>query len=347
MAKAKKKIKVGIVGLGRAGGGMLCKELGKRKDKFEISAVCDISSEQCEPFVKEFGCKAYLDIKDIVKDKDVDLISISTRSTDHYDHAVMALKAGKHVFLEKPITLNYKDAVKLKKQAEKSKGKLFLRHNRRFEPAFQHILEIIKSGTIGKVFEVKLRRNGYQRRDDWQTLIKCGGGQLNNWGPHIIDHALRFLDSPVAELWSDLKRIAAVGDAEDHLKIIFKGKNGRIVDLEISGGAAISEPDYLIFGDKGAISCKGDEITLKHLDPKVKLARKKAKTGNPKGYCSETLKWVEKTFKAAPASKCDTDSIWDCIYDTLTKRKKFPITIEQGVEVMRIVSEVKKGTPFE
>jgi hypothetical protein len=56
---------------------------------------------------------------------------------------------------------------------------------------------------------------------------------------------------------------------------------------------------------------------------------------------------VEKTFKAAPASKCDTDSIWDCIYDTLTKRKKFPITIEQGVEVMRIVSEVKKGTPFE
>jgi predicted dehydrogenase len=347
MAKEKNITRVGIVGLGRAGGGMLSKELEARKDKFKITAVCDISREQCQPFEEKFSCKAYLDIKDILKDKDVDLVCISTRSIDHYNHAVMALNAGKHVFLEKPITLNYKDAVKLKKKAEKSKGKLFLRHNRRFEPAFQHILEIIKSGVIGKVFEVKLRRNSYSRRDDWQTLIKCGGGQLNNWGPHIIDHALRFLDSPVAELWSDLKKIAAVGDAEDHLKIIFKGENGRIVDLEISGGAAISEPEYLIFGDKGALSCKGNEITLKYLDPKVKLARKKPKTGNPKGYTSETLTWVEKTLKASPSSKCNTDSIWDCIYDTLTKRKKFPITLEQGVEVMRVVSEVKKGTPFE
>ena len=45
-------------------------------------------------------------------------------------------------------------------------------------------------------------------------LIDCGGGQLNNWGPHIIDHALQFLDYKVAEVWSDLKRVAAVGDAE-------------------------------------------------------------------------------------------------------------------------------------
>ncbi len=344
--KSKPPIKVGIVGMGRAGGGMLCKELGKRKGKFSVEAVCDISRKQCEPYKKEFGCKVYLDIKDLIKDEEVELISISTRSTDHFDHASMALKAGKSVFLEKPITLTYEDAVKLKTLADKSKGTLYLRHNRRFEPAFQHICEIIASEILGKVYEVKLRRQGYSRRDDWQTLIECGGGQLNNWGPHIVDHALRFLDSPVAELWSDLKLVAALGDAEDHLKILLKGENGRIVDLEISGGAAISEPEYIIFGSKGALTCQGDKIKLRYLDPDVKLSRRKAKTGTPKGYTKDELKWIEKSTKVKPATKCNTDSIWDHLYESLRNRKKFPITLDQGVEVMRIISEVKKGTPF-
>jgi predicted dehydrogenase len=347
MSEKNKIINVGIVGMGRAGGGMLSKELGKRPEKFKISAVCDISEEQCKPYAEQFGAGIYMDINDIVKDEKLDLISISTRSIDHFRHAVIALNAGKNVFLEKPITLNYEDAAGLCKIAENSRGRLFLRHNRRFEPAFQHIMEIIAEGTIGDVFEVKLRRLNYQRRDDWQTIIKYGGGQLNNWGPHIIDHALRFLDSPVAEIWSDLKKIAAAGDAEDHLKIILKGRNSRIVDLEISGGAAIREPEYIIFGTKGGIMCKGEDITLKYLDPSVKLEKKEAKTETPKGYKSEELKWIEKTFKAEPASKCNTDSIWDAIYETMSTGKEFPIKLEQGLEVMRVIDEVKRGTPFE
>jgi hypothetical protein len=201
------------------------------------------------------------------------------------------------------------------------------------------------------VHEVKLHRQSYQRRNDWQTIIACGGGQLNNWGPHIIDHALRFLESPVAHIWSDLKRIAAVGDAEDHLKIVLTGKNGRIVDLEISGGAAIPQPEYVIFGNKGALVCQGNDITLKYVDPKQKWQKIKAHASNPplNGVfgSSEVLRWVEKKIPVVPKSEGDdTHIIWQALYNTIRKNKPFPITMDEAVEVVRVTDAVKKKTQF-
>ena len=77
----------------------------------------------------------------------------------------------------------YAQAKQMVATARRLKRKLHVRHNRRFEGlhAYQ---EIIKSGILGDVFEIKLRRNNYQRRDDWQTLMKYGGGQLLIWVPY-------------------------------------------------------------------------------------------------------------------------------------------------------------------
>ncbi len=69
---------------------------------------------------------------------------------------------------------------------------LYIRHNRRFEYGFQMVQEIIDSGILGEVYEIKLTCNGFQRRNDWQTLKKYGGRQICNWGPHNIDHAIQF-----------------------------------------------------------------------------------------------------------------------------------------------------------
>ncbi len=147
-----------------------------------------------------------------------------------------------------------------------------------------------------------------------------------------------------------MKKVAAVGDAEDHLKIVLRGKNGRVVDLEISGGAAIAEPEYIVFGSKGALTCTGDEIKLRYLDPKVKLAPRKPIVASPPldgGFGSpDKLVWKEETIKVAPKAKCDTHNIWDHLYAAIRQGKAFPITIDEGVEVVRVCSLVKKGTPF-
>jgi predicted dehydrogenase len=349
------KIKVGIWGLGRAGINMHVPEMGRFPEMFEIVAGYDTAEDRREAMNEKCGCKLYSDAESFLNDPEIDLVSIATRSTEHVKHAFQALEAGKYVFLEKPIALNYADALKLVDAEKQYPGKLFFRHNRRFEAPFTHIREIIDTGVLGEIYQVKLHRHSYQRRNDWQTIIDCGGGQLNNWGPHIVEHALRFLDCPVAEIWSDLKKVAAVGDAEDHLKVVLKGENGRVVDLEISGGAAISQPEYVVFGTKGALTCTGENIRMKYIDPEQKLQDIKAEPGNPSlgggianGYANlEVLNWIEEDIKVAPKAGCDTYTIWHHLYKAIRKNVPYPITLEQGAEVVRVTEEVKKGTPFE
>jgi predicted dehydrogenase len=338
---------LGLAGLGRAGWGMHCEELKGKEDKFRFVAACDPMPERRRQMADKYGCRTYESVEQLVADPEVEMVDIATRSLDHFAHASLALKTGKHVFLEKPIATRYSDAVRLAKLAAKSRGRLYIRHNRRNEPAFLHVREIMASGVLGNVFEVRLFRGGFARRDDWQTLKSCGGGQLLNWGPHIVDHSLQMLDAPVEKIWSDLKRVAAVGDAEDHLKIILRGTNGRIVDMEISGGAAIKPPVYFILGTKGALVCEDEKtIRLRYLDPRQKLKSRKPNPGDPGATFGtpEELRWIEKEIPVKPALTWD---IWDELYTAIRKGTRFPIRLQEAVEIMRVISMAKKGTPFE
>lgn len=343
-------IRVGIVGLGRAGRAMHCRELEARKDSFKIVAACDIEPDRVEEMVKNHSCAGYADIDSFLADESMELVSIATRSPDHVAHAIKSLEAGKMVFVEKPIAIDLDGAEKLRAVSQRYPGKLFLRHNRRFESGFQHIREIIASGILGNVYEIKLHRHGYQRRQDWQTIIACGGGQLNNWGPHIVDHALQFLESPVADQWSDLKRIAAVGDAEDHVNIWLKGENGRVVNIEISGGVILEQPTYIVFGDRGSLTCDGQDIKLKYLHPDFVPAECHAIAENPPvsgGFGnSEKLQWVRKTIMVEPEQACNPSDIWDHLYAAVRKGVPFPITLEQGLEVVRVCATAKKNSEF-
>ncbi len=353
MSKQKiEPIRVGIVGCGRAGWNMHPSEMATHGRKFKIVAACDLSKERRDMMADKFGCATYRKIEDLLADPGVELVSICSRSPDHVQHAILALKAGRKVFLEKPIALSFSEAGKLRRAIAKHPDQLYIRHNRRFEPCFQHVREIIDSGILGDVYEIKLRRQQYQFRNDWQTLIKCGGGQLLNWGPHLIDHALRFLDGKVDSVWSDLRNIAAAGDAEDHVHIILKGGNGnRVVDVEISGGVAIAEPVYIVFGDKGTLTSDEKTIKLRYLDPKKNKPRNRAKVGTPPlngGFGGEIkAKWIEKEIPVKPKSKCNMNSIWGHLYATIRDGVPFPITLEESMQVMEIISLARKGTQFD
>lgn len=341
-------IRIGLVGLGRAGNGMHRGEIRARKDKFTFAAVCDIIEERTVPFVEEFGAKAYTSYEDMLADPNVELISIATRSCDHYKHAKMALLAGKDVMLEKPFAMRYAEALELIGLGSQPAGPhLYIRHNRRFEGGFIKAMEIIDSGILGNVYEVKLTRNGYQRRADWQTINEFGGGQLLNWGPHIIDHSLRFCGGAYDKLYSEIRHVAAAGDCEDHIKIVFTGVNGRIVDMEISGGVALPTPEYMIYGSKGTLVSTKEGFHLRYIDPKAELAPIVADPETPgagAGFGNqETLPWIEEdvTFSGNPSD------IWDALYETIRFGKKFPVELSQAAAVIEVIERVKQGTIFE
>ena len=348
------KIKVGIWGLGRAGLNMHAQELKRYPEQFKIHSGIDTDPERNELLSSKYGAKTYTDEDAFLNDSEVDLISIATRSPDHVAHCERALSAGKYVFLEKPIALSYADGLKLLALNQQYPGKLYHRHNRRFEAPFNHIKEIIASGILGEVYEIKLCRHNYQRRCDWQTIIECGGGQLNNWGPHIIDHALQFLDYKVKECWSDLKMIASLGNAEDHIKIILKGEDDCVVDLEISGGVALPQNEYTLFGTRGALTCQGSDIHLKYMQPGQVFQKTEAFAGNPplsggvsNAYADqENVAWVEEDIKVAPSTPTEMHSIWAALYQSISNGVPFPVSIEQAVAVVKITDEVKKNTSF-
>ncbi len=344
-------VKIGLVGIGRAGYSMHTRELASRKDKFQFVAGCDVLPERVALFEKEFGAKGYTDIKDLILDPEVELVDIATVSCDHFEHATLALKAGKDVFLEKPFAVSTEQAKELIKLGSQPGGpRLYIRHNRRFEHGFQMVQEIIASGILGDVYEIKLTRNGFQRRNDWQTLKEFGGGQICNWGPHIIDHAIQFCGGDYEQVFGELKQVAWLGDRDDHVKLVFKGINRRIVDMEISGGAALPSPEYMVYGSRGALVSQGKGFQLRYLDPEQELpfAQVKAETwpldagfGNP-----EKLPWKEE-YRPLPEGDDGASRIWDALYETLRNHKPFPVTLEQSYKVIEVIETVRKGTVFE
>lgn len=343
------QIKIGVVGLGRIGMSVHRECLKARPDKFTVVAACDLIKDRCDRYAEEFGCRTYDDIGELINDPEVEVVDIATRSCDHYIHAKAALLAGKSVLVEKPFCMTYQQAAELVRLGSQPAGpKIYVRHNRRFEEGFIKVNEIIDSGILGDVYEIRLARNGYQRRNDWQTIKKYGGGQLLNWGPHIVDHALVFCGGRYEKMLSEIRRVTAVGDAEDHIKLVFRGVNGRIVDMEISGGVALPVPEYIVYGTRGSLIGENNTLRLKYLDPTVKLADIKADPATPGSGAafgnSEVLVWKEETILLSQEDK--TDVIWDYFYDAYRNNKPYPISSDQALEVVRVIEEAKLGTVF-
>jgi predicted dehydrogenase len=339
------ELRIALCGLGRAAMGLLNREVLGMKH-VRVVGVFDLLRDRTDALAAKLGCKIYNSFAELLADPEVELAVIATRSVEHTPMAIEALRSGKHVLVEKPMGVNLKQVERLLKVAGQSRGRLFVRHNRRFDPPFLQTREIIESGKLGEVFQIALRVHKFQMRNDWQTLKCFGGGQLLNWGPHVVDWGLQLLGSPVADMWSDLKRIAAVGDAEDTIKLLLRGENGRVVDIEISDAVAIAQPAWVVYGSRGTLVIDGDTCKLKYLHPRLKLnvhadATTPSCTG---GYAGPAkLEWIEEEFAVAP--KKPTKYFVE-LYKTLKGDSEFPVTLEQARENLRILAKARRGTEF-
>jgi predicted dehydrogenase len=313
-----------------------------------IVAGYDLIAERAHSLAKMFpGTRVYTTYRQMIEDPQVELIVVSTRSHEHAPMSIAAMRGSKDVLVEKPIATTLRDADRMIKVARETGQRLLVRQNRRFDPHFLHARELIQSGKLGKVFSISLRQHGYQHRADWQTLRKYGGGQLLNWGPHVVDWGMRLLGSPAVDVWSDLKRIASAGDAEDHVKLIIRGENGCVLDIEISTAAAIGGASVHILGEYGALLLQGGKWHMRRLSARSVREMKRVKadelTHQP-GYVSPVqLQWIDEQFPVAPKK---TYSFWRELHKTLKKGSNFPISLQEVRDNLRILELARKGTPF-
>lgn len=345
-------VKIGLVGLGRAGWGMHLNELEDKKDLFKVVAVCDIIPERTAIAHKRLGCRTYACIEDLLKDEEVELVDIATRTCDHFTHAMKALEAGKHVLLEKPACMSVELMRELYDRANKpGLPRLFVRQNRRFEAVFNRFLETVRSGKLGHVFEIQISQLGYQRRDDWQTIAEYGGGQILNWGPHIIDQALVLLDSPVETSACERTLAAAGGDCEDHFSISLSGKNGRKIHLWISGSAALNGGRrYTAYGDRGSMDCWNNELVTRYIDPAQELPPVVSDPGTPSmsfgasGTFAAAVEpqWIEEHDRITCE---DLSVIWIYLYESLRNGAAYPIRDEEVMNLMQVITDAR-STPL-
>lgn len=344
-----KKIKVAIWGLGRAGWGMHTHEIDRCPGCYEIAGCYDILPERMAQMQKKYpACKAYSSPEEMLGDPEIELVAVAVRSRDHVKFDIQVLEAGKYLIAEKPIAVSYAEAMKLKEVSDRHPGKMFCRQNRRFEACFQQVQEIIREGILGDIYEIKLCRHNYQRRADWQALKSCAGGQLNNWGPHLIDHALQFIHAPLESVWSDLRLVAAMGDAEDHFKAVLRGTNKIVVDIEVSGGVAIPSPVYAVYGTRGTLISQDEkEIQLKYADTEKTEPAEPASDATPPNEgvfgANKPIVWIEETRPVAPESGLAVDDFYKVVYRTLAEGAPYPVKPEEAFEVVRVTEMIRNG----
>lgn len=346
-------IRLGLVGIGRAGWGMHTNELVGKEDKYQYVAACDIIPERVEKMVEKYGCKGYSNIDDLVADPDVEIVCIATRSCDHFEHGVKALRAGKDLLMEKPMGLTLKQAEDLFATAKAEGRKIYVRHNRRFEAVFNEVKNVIESGVLGNVYEINISQGSFQHRDDWQTISEFGGGQLLNWGPHIIDHSLRLLGSPLKNITGELKQVTAGGDCEDHVIIHYESEAGRTVNMCISGGMALNAGrKFSVYGDRGAMLCDDFNIKLRYINPEQEIPPVVSDPGTPGASFGASgtfasaapIDWIEKEYKL-PGE--DLTVIWDCMYESYRGGADYPIKEHEALEVMQVAEAIRRGTKFD
>jgi len=340
-----KPIKVAVVGLGRAGWDIHVRRMRGHKE-FQITAVTDFEESRRNEARSEFGCDAFSDYKALLKSVDAEMVVVASQSSTHAEISIAALKSGRHVLVEKPMATSVRDAQRMLAAAKAAHRKLFVHQNYRFYPDSRHITEITRSGEpIGRVFEIRIRSLGFSRRNDWQTLKKYGGGLMNNHGPHVIDLALQLLGAPVKDQWSDLKLITDAGDMEDHFKLLLRGKNDRVIDIEISTSCAIGEPKWTLLGSNGTLVSDGKTSKVKRYDP-AKVQPLKVDEAPPAGRKygnSDVLPWEE---YEVPSVGKTTGDYYDNVVDVLRRGGKQEVKPEQVIEVMKVIERARKGTKF-
>ncbi len=345
-------IQVGIAGLGRSGWNIHSKLLEALPGKYQIAAVFDGDPQRLREAQAKFGCETYRDYATLLKHPNLELIIVAMPSHFHAAWSIQALKAGRHVVCEKPMATSLGDADRMIAAAGKAKRVLTIFQNARYKPDFLKVREILQSGRLGRILLIRIAEHGFSRRWDWQTLQKFGGGTLNNTSPHLIDQALQFLGEGEPENLSHLERALTLGDAEDHVKIVLKGKKSPVVDIEVTSACAYPQPSWLVMGTLGGLTAQGGMVKWKYIDPKRLPSRKVDTRPTPdRSYNSESYRWKEESFdlhrdpSAAKGMPTGLGFYLD-LHQTLRHRAPLAVTPQSVRRQIAIIEKIHRTSPI-
>jgi predicted dehydrogenase len=287
-------IRVGIAGLGRSGWDIHAKLLEPLTTHYQVAAVVDDDPARRAEAVERFDCQAYTQVEELLADRGVELVVVALPSMLHTPVTLAALAAGKHVVCEKPMAVSLSDADRMVAAAEAGDRLLTIFQQRRYNPDFVKVQEVIRSGLLGRIVQIRMSESRFTRRWDWQTLQKFGGGSLNNTGPHYLDQALQLFGPAQPEVFCHLDRTLTLGDADDHVKLVLKAAGAPTIDLEISSSDVFPPETWHVIGTQGGLRGTTRRLTWKWIIPDELPPRALDLQPTPdRSYNRDDLTWHE------------------------------------------------------
>lgn len=229
-----------------------------------VVAVMSRNKDKASSYAKRHGIgKWYTDPLELISDPDVNAVYIATPPSSHATFAIMAMKTGKPVYIEKPLAASYEDCARINRVSRETGVPCFVAYYRRYLPYFKKVKEIINSGEIGTVANVQIRFSVPPRDLDYQgdnlpwrlQPDIAGGGYFYDLAPHQLD-LLQDIFGVITRAHGYTANRASLYKAEDNISACFMFENG----LPGSGswcfvGHQSAKDDRIeIIGEKGSLS---------------------------------------------------------------------------------------------
>lgn len=208
--------------------------------------------------------KWYTDAQELIDDPDVNAVYIATPPSSHATFAIMAMRAGKPVYVEKPLAASYEDCVRVNRISEQTGVPCYVAYYRRYLPYFQKVKEIVHAGTIGTVTNVQIRFSvppreldyGSQQSLPWRLQPDIsGGGYFYDLAPHQLD-LLQDIFGIIVKAHGYCANRAHLYEAEDTISACFRFENGLVGSGSwcFVGHESAKEDSIEIIGEKGMLA---------------------------------------------------------------------------------------------
>ncbi len=329
------KIKTGIASFGMSGS-VFHAPLLHANEKFTITKILERKAEKS---AKKYPYATIVRTFDeLIEDKNIELIVVNTPDHTHYEFTQKALKAGKHVVVEKPFVLDIHEGKKLIALAEKKKLVLSVFHNRRRDGDFLTVKRIINEGKCGRLVEYIAQYDRFRNfiRNSWKENPENGTGTIYNLGSHLIDQALSLFGMPL-EVNADLANNRSEAKVNDYFHIRLIYNDLRVI---LKGSYLVREPGprYMVHGTEGSYVKYGS-------DPQENALNNGQMPGGDSWGKEPGTEWgiLHINYDNQPVrKKVETvagnyPAYYDNIYEAIRQQKPLEITAKQGLAVIKII----------
>lgn len=331
-------LKVGLVGYGFAGATFHAPLIGY-SGRTEVSAI---ASSQTEAAAKAWPqARIVADIDGLLADSAIECIVIATPNDTHFEFARRVLAAGKHVVVDKPVTLNASEARTLARMAADSKLLLAPFHNRRWDGDFRTLQALVVSGRLGHIthFESHFDRFRPQVRQRWRENALTGGGLLYDLGPHLIDQALTLFGAPQS-LNATIGTYREHAQADDyvHLQLSYPDKQ---VVLHASALSALEVPRFVVHGRRGSYLKSG----LDSQEDQLKAGLRPGQPGwgkNPPGLIREVAGELDLRGELVTLDGA-YEEFYRALAASIQDGAPFPVAADAAVSVAEILELARRS----